>query len=196
MRPRRGMPTSALDVGDREYLFMIRKFAISAAALSLISLSAFAQDAPGGQQAPMGHHWQMPSPEQRAAWHQQRCNDRYAFAAGRLAFVEAKLNVTETQRPLFDRWRDVVMHEAQARKDECLAHQPTPGEHHSVVERNELMQKRLEHRLAALREEAPALDAFYQSLSPDQKAELDKAHHGHHFGHRGGMMHRDDQAHG
>jgi hypothetical protein len=177
---------------------MIGKIAVSVAALALFSLSpAVAQDAPGDGAGPMAHHWQKPSPTDMAAWHKQMCEDHFARAAGRLAFVEAKLDVTEAQRPLFGHWREAVMHNAEARKDACLAHQHTPGEHHTILERSAMMQKRLEDRLAALRAQEPALEAFYQSLSPEQKAEFDQQHHGHGFGrHRGGMMHHGDDAHG
>jgi LTXXQ motif family protein len=177
---------------------MLKTFAISIAALALASLTpSFAQEAQSGAPAPMGHHWQMPSPDQMAAWHKQRCDDHYARAAGRLAFIEAKLGVSESQRPTFDRWRDIVLHEAQSRKETCLAHQFVPGEQHTAIEREAMMEKRLETRLAALKAQEPALDALYQSLSPEQKAEFDHQHHGQHFGfHHGGMMQHGDEAHG
>lgn len=181
---------------------MVRNFAITSAvfgaafcaAFGLMSVTpALAQDAADGAKPAMGHHWQAPSPQDMAAWHKQMCDDHYAHAAGRLAFVEAKLDVTDAQRPLFDRWRDVVLHDAQARKEFCLAHQHVAGEQHSIVERTAMMQKRLETRLAAMRSEEPALDAFYQSLAPEQKAELDHAHHGFGRGHEGGMHHHDHE---
>ena len=177
----------------------IRKFAIALAALGAISLSpALAQDATDGANA-KPHHWQMPSPADMpadmAAWHARMCDDHYAYAAGRLAFIEAKLSVTDAQRPLFDHWRDAVLQNAQSHKSECLAHQFTPGEHHSILERTAMMQKRLESRLAALQSEQPALAALYQSLAPAQKAELDESHHGFGHGHGGPMRHQDD-AHG
>ena len=171
----------------------IPKFAIALAALGVLSVSpTLAQDAAGNANP---HHWQMPSPADMAAWHAQMCNDHYAQAAGRLAYIEAKLSITDAQRPLFDHWRDAVLQNAQSHKSECLAHQFTPGEHHSILERTAMMQKMLEGRLAALQSEQPALAALYQSLAPAQKAELDESHRG--FGHdRGhGGSHQDD-AHG
>jgi hypothetical protein len=180
----------------------LRKFAIALAALGLVFVTpALAQDATDGANAKQ-HHWQMPSPAEMAAWHAQICNDHYARAAGQLAFVEAKLDITGAQRPLFDHWRDAVLQNAQAHKSECLAHSFTPGEHHSVLERTAMMEKRLEGRLAALQAQQPALEALYQSLSPQQKAEFDESHHGFrhghdgHDGHGGPMMRHQDEAHG
>ncbi len=174
------------------------KFAIPLVVLGLVSVSPVLADDGPGAAAPGPHHWQMPSKEEMAAWHKQRCDDHYAHAAGRLAYEEAKLDVTGAQRPLFDSWRDSVLHNAQARKDSCLAHQGGPGEHVSVVERTARMEKRLEERLAALRSEQPALDALYQSLTPEQKVLLDE--HRHHFGdrhgdHHGGPMDHRDMGH-
>jgi hypothetical protein len=177
----------------------IRKFAIALAALGLAAVSpALAQDATDGTNM-QPHHGQMPSPAEMAAWHAQRCNDHYARAAGQLAFVEAKLDITGAQRPLFDHWRDAVLQNAQAHKSECIAHPFTPGEHHSVLERTAMMEKHLESRLAALQAQQPALEALYQALSPQQKAEFDQSHHGFRHGrdgHGGPMMHHPDEAHG
>jgi len=175
----------------------IRKFAIALASLGLMSASpVLAQETTDGANA--AQHWQRPNPADMAAWHAQRCNDHYAMAAGRLAFVEAKLGITDQQRPLFDHWRDSVLQTAQARKSECLAHPFTPGEHHSVLERTAMMEKRLESRLAALQSQQPALAALYQSLTPQQKTEFDHAHDGRHGhdGHGGPMMRHPDEAHG
>jgi hypothetical protein len=175
---------------------MLKTLAISVAALTLACLTpTFAQDAPGGDPASAGHHWQHPSPDQMATWHKQRCADHFARAAGRLAFLEAKLGISDSQRPAFDRWRDIVLHEAQSRKETCLAHQFVPGEHHTILEREAMMEKRLETRLAALKAQEPALEAFYQSLSPEQKTEFDHQHRGHGF-HHGGMMQHGDEGHG
>jgi hypothetical protein len=177
----------------------IRNYAIALAALGFISAApVLAQDATDGANAKQ-HHWQQPSPADMAAWHAQRCNDHYAMAAGRLAFVEAKLSITDSQRPLFDHWRDAVLQNAQSRKSECLAYQFKPGEQHSILERTAMMEKWLQGRLAELQSQQPALEALYQSLTPQQKTEFDQSHHGFHHGHDGHggpMMHHQDEAHG
>jgi hypothetical protein len=171
------------------------KFAVALLTLGLISASpGLAQDSADTSQ-PNSHHWQMPNKQDMAAWHKRMCVDRYAHVAGRLAFAEEKLDISAAQHPMFDRWRDAVLHDAQTRKDSCLAEQHAPGENVSIVERFARMQMMLEERLAALRSEQPALVALYQSLMPEQKAEFDQ--HGHRFGeHRGGPMPHRDESHG
>ncbi len=165
----------------------IKKVTVPFLTMGLILASpALAQDAANAS----SHQWHKPSKEDMAAWHKRSCIDHYARAAGRLAYTEAKLDVTAAQRSAFDRWRAAVLHSAQARKDECLAHQGEHDKNTSVVERSAMMQKKLESRLAALRSEQPALEALYQSLTPEQKTQFDQR--GHRFGKRGHgpMQHR------
>jgi hypothetical protein len=61
----------------------------------------------------------------------------------------------------------------------------------TMPEREAHMREMLKDRLAALDAQAPALDALYQSLSPEQKTELDHMGppHGMRDGMHGGMMH-------
>jgi hypothetical protein len=111
-----------------------------------------------------------------AAWHKQMCTDRYARNVGRVAYIEAKLSLTDNQRPLFDGWKQSVLGPAKSRESECLARQPHMGGHadRSVIERQAWMQQRLQHRLADLTAEQPSLKALYDSLSPEQKQVFDR----------------------
>ena len=110
-----------------------------------------------------------------AAWHQQMCNDRFAQNAGRVAYIEARLSLTDSQRPLFDGWKQTVMGSAKARESECLAHQRQGGPHeHSILERQARIEEMLQHRLADLTAEQPSLKALYDSLSPQQKLVFDR----------------------
>jgi len=160
---------------------------------------AFAQSAPPADGAPQQHHmWQKPSPEQMAAWHAERCKSHYARVAGKLAYLQADLQITDAQRGAFDQWKGVVLSSAKERSDACLAHTADGKEmhHHDAVERNARMQKMLEGKLAQLKAERPALESLYASLTPDQKKEFDRAEafghrHGHHMGHGGERFGRD-----
>jgi hypothetical protein len=75
---------------------------------------------------------------------------------------------------------------------------------HDALERNARMQKMLETKLAEMRSERPALEALYQSLTPEQKQVFDHSdhgfghHHGHHMGPHFGGGHdgHDGQPHG
>lgn len=165
------------------------------AAASVVAFSApvaFAQSAPASDGAQQ-HAWHKPSPEEMAAWHAERCKSHYARVAGKLAFLQADLSITDAQRGAFEQWKGVVLSSAKAHSDTCLAHTAEGKEmhHHDALERNARMEKMLEGKLAELRAERPALESLYASLTPEQKKSFDRAeafghHHGHHGGHEGG----------
>ncbi|HTW33129.1 MAG TPA: Spy/CpxP family protein refolding chaperone [Rhizomicrobium sp.] len=168
------------------------KLLLAAASIAVFTApAAFAQSAPPPDGAQQQHAWHKPSPEQMAAWHAERCKSRYARVAGKLAYLQADLSITDAQRGAFDQWKGVVLSSAKAHSDACLAHMADGKammHHHDALERNARMQKMLEGKLAELKAERPALESLYASLTPDQKQEFDRAaafghHHGHHMGH-------------
>jgi len=125
------------------------------------------------------------------AWHKQMCTDHYARNAGRVAYIKAKLSLTDTQRPLFDGWEKAVLGSAKSRESECLARQPKMGDRHghTVLERQAQMQQ----RLSDLTAEQPSLKALYNSLSPEQKQVFDRPGpmgHGGHGMHGHGGWHK------
>jgi hypothetical protein len=156
------------------------KIMLAAASMAALCGAAFAaSDGSAGQ-----HGWQKPSPEQMAAWHARMCNDMYARKAGKLAYLQAALSITDTQRGAFDQWRDAELSAAKEHSSACLAHTPGQAHEHDALTRNMHEEKMLEMRLADLKSEQPALEALYQSLSPEQKQVFDHADHGgHHHGH-------------
>jgi hypothetical protein len=116
----------------------------------------------------------------------EMCSNMYAFAAGRMAFVEAKLSLSPAQEGAFDKWKGVKLSEAKAHSAKC-ASMPMPdmAERGSPVEHMAHEEERLKMRLADLQTERPVLAAFYNTLNDTQKHELAMAGHGM----RGGMMH-------
>lgn len=163
------------------------------AAASIVAFSApvaFAQSAPPSDGAQPQHAWHKPSPEDMAAWRAERCKGHYARVAGKLAYLQADLAITDAQRGAFDQWKGVVLSSAKAHSDACLAHTADGQQmhHHDAIERNARKEKMLEGRLAELKAERPALEGLYASLTPDQKKSFDRAEafghrHGRHMGH-------------
>lgn len=168
------------------------------AAGTLVVTGAFAQTS--GDDAhkpamtkPMGPHRH--SPEEMAAHMKSMCADHYARAVGMLAYVEAKLQLTPAQQPLFARWREVKLGAAAARRDKCDTRMTDgaegkwhDGKRLSVVDRMTREEDMLKHRLAQLQAEQPALEALFNSLTPEQKMALGDL--GHHHMHGPGMMGR------
>ena len=114
-----------------------------------------------------------------AAWHQSMCTDRYAGEVGRLAYLEAKLAVTDAQQSAFENWKLAVLAAAKSQRDACVAQTRDPSHRPTILDREARQQTMLKVRLSALDSELPALQSLYQALSPEQKAVFDRPHREH-----------------
>jgi hypothetical protein len=99
---------------------------------------------------------------------QERCTDRLARRAARRAYVEAKLNLTAQQQPLWDKVQSVAQSEEQKERQLCAALKP--GAQPSMLDRMDRMQQFLTARLEGLQAAKPAVQALYQALTPEQQA--------------------------
>jgi hypothetical protein len=120
----------------------------------------------------------------------EMCQDRLAHATGDIAFLEAKLSLTDAQKPLFERWKKIRLNAAKAA--DCTP--PAEGKP-SLVDGLKHEEKTLRQRLDELKAELPALEALAASLSDDQKAAFDRQHHTPHWGgdHQGPDGHGPDK---
>jgi hypothetical protein len=115
----------------------------------------------------------------REMWHhammrgdpREHCIDRLAWRAARRAFVEAKLDLSAEQRPLWDRVQGVARGEQQ--KERQLCDQLKPDADLTVLDRMDRAQQFLSARLDALQSAKPAVQALYQSLNPEQREIFD-----------------------
>jgi len=171
-------------------MFTKKLAVLSTAALFCAGL-AMAQ-APDAQQRPDQHH----RPD-FAALHKNMCEDHAAHTAAKLAFVEAKLSLTDAQKPLFAKWRQAVLDSSNKQKTACLAEPPRkPDAQPTVLEREQKEETLLQARLQTLQSTRPALQAFYDSLTDAQKDSFNHMHERHGRGHEGGehdggpFMHR------
>src|ERR1700742_989926 len=93
-----------------------RQILVQAAAAAVIcAASAIAQASPANTNEPM------PSKADMASWHQQMCSDHFARRVGEVAYLEAKLSLSDTQRPLFASWKESVLGSAKTNESACLA---------------------------------------------------------------------------
>ena len=102
---------------------------------------------------------------------QQRCIDRLAWRAARRAYVEAELDLTAEQRPLWDKLQSIAQAEQQKERQWCQ--QLKPGEQSTALDRMDRAQQFLSARLDAVQSAKPALQALYQALTPEQRAIMD-----------------------
>ncbi len=96
------------------------------------------------------------------------CSERVARLAGRLAYLEVKLDLTGDQHTLWDKWHDAAMDGAMKVRTAC-AEAPGP----TAVDRAAHLQKVLATMASGMEAAQPALTALYQSLNDDQRRVLD-----------------------
>ena len=96
------------------------------------------------------------------------CNPRSAgFAEWRLDRLERVVKPTDAQRAKFDEFKAASNKAAETMRSACATDIPT-----TMVGRMEAMEKRLDAMLQAVKTVRPALEAFYATLSDEQKASL------------------------
>ena len=103
---------------------------------------------------------------------QERCTDRLARRAARLAYVEVKLNLTAEQRPLWNKVQSAA--QAEGQKEAQLCASLKAGAEPTMLDRLDRMQQFLSARLEGLQSERPAVQALYQALTPEQQAILNR----------------------
>jgi hypothetical protein len=102
---------------------------------------------------------------------QERCEERLAWRAALRAYVEAKLNLTAEQRPLWDKVQSAA--QAEEQKERQLCPSLKPGGETSLLDRLDRMQQFLSTRLEGLQAAKPAVQALYQALTPEQRGIID-----------------------
>ena len=161
-------------------MLQMRKFLPAVALGVLCATSVLAQSAPPDQNRM--HDWMAAHKGDMAAWHARMCTEHYARRVGMIAYLGAKLDLNDSQRPLFESWKSSVLGSAKDGESACLAHAPDMAHPPTLMDREARMHAMLEARLAAMDAQKPALEALYQSLTPEQRMALD------HMGHHGGGM--------
>lgn len=108
----------------------------------------------------------------------QFCRDIYARSAGEMAFLEAKLQLTPSQQPLFARWKDVSLDIAKRHEGDCgnrVSRLRADGQRPDMIQRLDREEEMLKTRLADIDAKRPALAALYGALTPAQKEEFSRA---------------------
>jgi hypothetical protein len=104
----------------------------------------------------------------------QRCEERLARRAGRIAYMAARLNLTPEQRPLWDKLQGLTQAAADRQRQLCATLKPL-GERgqETILDRVNRREQFLSARLQGLQQTRPALEQLYQALTPEQKAIID-----------------------
>jgi hypothetical protein len=126
-----------------------------------------------GRQGREHHGWMRDMMMRRSP--KERCEERLAHRAGIIAYTVSKLNLTAEQKPLWDKLNGVIQSSADKERQLCanLPTQAGPQNQGTILDRTSRREQFLSARLQALQQARPALEALYQSLSPEQKTTID-----------------------
>ncbi len=108
------------------------------------------------------------------------CEDQDAHLAGKLAFAEKKLRITDAQRPAWTKFADAARASLKPTQDLCakMKDQPAPT---ALPQRLERMETMMQTHLQQLQTVRPALTDLYAQLTPEQQKTADSL-----LPHRGG----------
>jgi hypothetical protein len=96
-----------------------------------------------------------------------------SFAEGRIAFLKAELNITDSQKTSWDAFADALKNNLQSRRDVWRSVRAA-HETDSPLGRLDALIAAMETRLAALKAIKPALSTFYADLNAAQKKTADE----------------------
>ena len=153
-----------------------------------VAVPVFAQGGPqpGGPGAGMGPG----GPDRHFA---RMCEDQEARLAGKLAYAEKKLNITEQQRTAWTKFADAARSSLKPTQDLCVKFKDTPPPA-ALPQRLERVEQMMQAHLQQVQSVRPALTDLYAQLTPDQQKQADRMLNpgpggmgGHHMGpHHGG----------
>jgi hypothetical protein len=140
-------------------------------AIKFLAVAAFSFSGTAIAEPPAGNHGPDKADMQRHA--AEMCQDRKAHAVGEVAYLEAKLALSDKQKPLFERWKKIKL--ASANAAGCA---PPPDSESSIIEALKGEEKFLHAQLETLKAELPALEALYGALDETQKKAFAPPHGG------------------
>ncbi|MBM3530335.1 MAG: hypothetical protein FJX62_19810 [Alphaproteobacteria bacterium] len=145
---------------------------LATAALAATIAAAGAQPGPGGGPRGPGMGMgpgMMMGPGMGRGMSSRMCSPGAAgFAEWRTERLERVLRLTDAQKPKFDEFKAASAKAAEAMRAACTTDIPV-----SMTARMAAMEKRMEATLAAVKTVRPALDAFYATLTDEQKARIE-----------------------
>jgi hypothetical protein len=142
---------------------------IASAALALATFVATADAQPYGPGAGWGPGMMMGPGWMGRGGFGRMCSPAAAsYAEWRIKRLEQVVKPTEAQRAKFDDLKAASTKAVELMRNACPTDFPA-----TVVGRMETMEKRLDAMLQAVKTVRPALDAFYATLSDEQKTRLD-----------------------
>ncbi|WP_372397982.1 Spy/CpxP family protein refolding chaperone [Azospirillum sp. HJ39] len=155
-----------------------------------VAVPVFAQGGPAGGPAGGPPPGGPGGPDRHFA---RMCEDQEARLAGKLAYAEKKLNITEQQRAAWTKFADASRSSLKPTQDLCVKFKDLPRPA-ALPQRLERAEQMMQAHLQQLQTVRPALTDLYAQLTPDQQKQADRmlnqgpgGHMGKHMGgHHGG----------
>jgi len=131
-----------------------------------VAVPVFAQNGPAGGPPPGGPG----GPDRHFA---RMCEDQEARLAGKLAYAEKKLNITEQQRAAWTKFADAARSSLKPTQDLCVKFKDTPPPA-ALPQRLERAEQMMQAHLQQVQTVRPALTDLYAQLTPDQQKQADR----------------------
>jgi hypothetical protein len=102
------------------------------------------------------------------------CREGFAHASGYLAYLQARLQLTQDQQPLWDKWQHKLQAAAMVEQTNCLVDHARLGSKPNALQREDAFVRSVSARLEAVKAARPELEALYGALVPAQQEIFDR----------------------
>jgi hypothetical protein len=102
------------------------------------------------------------------------CREGYAHASGYLAYLQARLQLTADQQPVWDRWQQKLQAAALAQQADCQADRARLGSKPNALQREDAFVRFASARIDLIKSSRPELEALYGALTPAQQEVFDR----------------------
>lgn len=141
----------------------------ASAAFALVTLAGSAQAQPGpGAGRGQGWGWMGPGMMDTRSFGRMCSPASAGFAEWQMNRVEQLIKLTDAQRAKFDEYKAAATKAATDMRSSCPTNFPA-----TMTDRIQVMEKRTEAMLQAIKSVRPTLEAFYATLTDEQKKRLD-----------------------
>lgn len=103
----------------------------------------------------------------------ERCQERLALRAAIIAYTVTKLDLTDQQRPTWDKLNAILQAGTQKEQQLCGSLATEQRDQATILDRVTRREQMLSAQLDMLHQARPVLEQLYQSLTPQQKAIVD-----------------------
>ena len=143
----------------------------TAVAAAFVALAAFSPPSSGEAPCPAAGGAGLDS---AAGMPPDPCREGFAHASGYLAYLQARLDLSGDQQPLWDKWQQKLQAAAMAEQTNCLADHARLGGKPNALQREDAFVRSVSARLDAVKASRPELEALYGALTPAQQEVFDR----------------------